>query len=257
MFFLSLVLLLGLTSTSSLSFSRRFGLKRMGTRNVVNMMSDVVMDVTPKPDSKAALLSSKFSTADRGEVNSYILQLEKESPVVSNALTSEHILGSWDVLYSGSLTDPGLLLYQVAKSLPFSQISFGDLSIEINRESNATSRCSAQIGDGTNVDIVIDTQLKAAGDEGMRFKEVYSSGKIGTFNIPFPSEIFSSLTRDLVVTYLDSDLMIVRDSFGCPDILQKTKELPLIEKPPVQAGEEENQKNEIETTEQAPGDSLS
>ena len=129
------------------------------------MLSDVIVDVTPKPDSKTALLSSKFTNRDRGEVNTYILQLEKESPIVSNALTSDHIVGSWDVVYSGSLTDPGLLLYQIAKSLPFSQISFGNLSIEITGEGNATSRCSAKVGEGTNVDIIIDTNLKTTDGE--------------------------------------------------------------------------------------------
>lgn len=207
------------------------------------MMSEVIADVTPKPNLKAAILSSGFSSRDRGEVNTYILQLEKESPVVSNALTSEHIFGSWNVLYSGSLTDPGLLLYQIAKSLPFSQISFGDLSIDITREGNATSRCSAKIGEGTNVEIVIDTQLKESDDEGMRFKEVYLSGKVGTFNIPFASEIFSSLSRDLVVTYLDNDLMIVRDSFGCPDVLQKTTASPLIVGPSEEKAEKEITEN--------------
>ena len=162
--FVCIVLLLGVTSTSSLSSSlRRFGLRQ--TRRPVNMLSDVIVDVTPKPDSKTALLSSKFTNRDRGEVNTYILQLEKESPIVSNALTSDHIVGSWDVVYSGSLTDPGLLLYQIAKSLPFSQISFGDLSIDITREGNATSRCSAKIGEGTNVDIIIDTNLKTTDGE--------------------------------------------------------------------------------------------
>ena len=188
-FFLFVLLFLGWTSTSSLSSLRRFGLKRMGYRNVVNMMSDVIVDVTPRPDTKTALLSSKFSNADRGEVNSYILQLEKESPTVSNALTSEHIIGSWNVLYSGSLTDPGLLLYQIAKSLPFSQISFGDLSIDITSESNATSRCSAQIGDGTNVEIVIDTQLKAS--DGKRNLIIPSSfaylfSYVSLYRVTFP-----------------------------------------------------------------------
>ena len=67
--------------------------------------------------------------------------------------------------------------------------------------------------------------------EGMRFKEIYSSGKVGTFNIPFPSEVFTTLSRELIVTYLDDDLMIVRDNFGCPDVLKKTAKLPLIAEP--------------------------
>ena len=74
----------------------------------------------------------------------------------------------------------------------------------------------------------------------MRFKEVYTSGKVGTFNIPFPSEIFSSLSRELVVTYLDSDLMIVRDSFGCPDVLQRSAESPPIVEPSGEKPEKEN-----------------
>ena len=58
--------------------------------------------------------------------------------------------------------------------------------------------------------------------------------------------------------------MIVRDSFGCPDVLQKTAELPLIEKSTVLQEIEDRKeemedknvvKNETETTEEASGDS--
>ena len=162
--FAYLVFLMGFiptTSFNSISSPLRRFLGKF-RNDAVTVMTDVV-DGTPKPSSKKSLLSSKFSySEDRGQINSYILQLEKESPIVSNALTSEHIVGSWSLLYSGSLTDPGLLLYQIAKSLPFSQISLGDLTIDITRESNATSRCSAHIGEGTNVDIVVDSQLRAS-----------------------------------------------------------------------------------------------
>lgn len=184
------------------------------------MMSEVDSPAA-NSGSKALLLASGFT--NRGEANAYILELEKTSPIISNALSSDHISGSWNLLYSGSLTDPGLLLYQVAKSLPLSKITFGDLVIDISEESTASSRCTAKIGED-NVDIIIDTKLEASGKDGMGFKEVYSAGKVGSFNIPFPAEMFSSLTRELIVTYLDKDLMIVRDQFGCPDVLQKTLE---------------------------------
>lgn len=168
--------------------------------------------------SKNRLLLSGFE--DRSEVNSLILQLEKKNPKMTGAVTSAEFIGSWYVLFSGSLTDPGLLLYQVAKALPFSQINFGDLEITISGSMKATSKCSAMIA-GKSVDIEVETALDAYGEDGMRFKETYVSGTVGDLNIPFPAPLFSSFSRDLIITYLDNDVMIVRDQFGCPDILQK------------------------------------
>ena len=134
------------------------------------------------------MLSSGFTT--RGDVNACILELEKTSPYLSNVLSSEHIVGSWKVLYSGSLTDPSLILYQVVKSLPFSKVSFGDLFVAISDGSTASSKCTVKIGD-RDVDIVIDTKLEAIKEEGLRFKEIYSHGKIGGFSIPLVAEYFT------------------------------------------------------------------
>ncbi len=90
----------------------------------------------------------------------------------------------------------------------------------------------------------------------MRFKEMYTSGKVGTFDIPFPSEIFASLSRELIVTYLDNDLMIVRDSFGCPDVLKKIAVAPLLTEPVVDSKQLEDDVIVVdnETGEETPGD---
>ncbi len=147
------------------------GCCRSRGKMIQRMMADTMessYEVEEKANDKRMLLSSRFDESDRGEVNSYILQLEKSMPIVSNVLTSEHLYGKWNLLYSGSLTDPGLLLYQIAKSLPFSQISFGDVSIDITRDGTAISTCSSQIGSGegsSNVDIMINTDLKASDGE--------------------------------------------------------------------------------------------
>lgn len=108
-------------------------------------VSDVENDnVVANESFKNKLLSSGFS--DRGEINNLILQLEKSNTMTSGALASSELQGTWNVLFSGSLTDPGLLAYQVVKALPLSQVSLGDLEISVSEKgSKALSKCKAQV----------------------------------------------------------------------------------------------------------------
>ena len=134
--------LLGLTSCFKI-FSTRRGFRPLHFSSVD--VSDVENDNVIAIESfKNRLLASGFS--DRGEINNLILQLEKSNPMISGALVSSELQGTWNVLFSGSLTDPGLLAYQVAKALPLSQVSLGDLEIAVSENgTKALSKCTAQV----------------------------------------------------------------------------------------------------------------
>jgi hypothetical protein len=94
------------------------------------------------------------------------------------------------VLYSGSLTDPGMLVYQVAKSLPSSVVSLSDLTVSVTG-SKASSSCTANLAGNINIPLTVETSIQPYGMSDMAFKETYSSGKAGELELPFPSFISS------------------------------------------------------------------
>ena len=56
--------------------------------------------------------------------------------------------------------------------------------------------------------------------EGNRLTEKFVSAQVGSLrDIKLPDFVKSEYSRDVIVTYLDEDLMIVRDSLGSPEIL--------------------------------------
>ena len=150
----------------------------------LSMMSD--SSVVAEDSTKKVLLSSGFG--DRSQVNALILSLEKSNPTATNAL--EKIDGTWTVVYSGSLTDPGLLIYQVAKSLPGSALSLSDLTVSISGMA-ASSSCTAILPGNINVPLLVESTLEPYGSTGMAFKEKYQSGKASSFALAIPSFISS------------------------------------------------------------------
>ena len=150
---------------------------------VINSMND-------NPSLKDNLISSDFT--DRSYVNSLILQLEQLSNLNSKSFSPKSLDGKWEFLYSGSLTDPGLVVYQVAKISPFkNQISLDDLVISIEKEgTQAISSCNVKISD-QNVKFSIESKLSFYDISRRRFKEEYSSGKVGSVDISFPKFLTS------------------------------------------------------------------
>lgn len=71
------------------------------------------------------------------------------------------------------------------------------------------------------VSIVTDLQAKS----GVRLTESYETGKIGSVEIPLST--IKTVNRDILISYLDEDLLIARDIFGTPEILRR-KEFPSI-----------------------------
>ena len=165
-------------SSKSAMLSRR---RQQGTSSASTTAESPVADVTKKE-----LLDCGFD--DRSNVNALILSLERVNPTPSDAI--KRMDGVWTVLYSGSLTDPGMLVYQVAKSLPSSAVSLNDLTVSVTG-TKASSSCTANLAGNINIPLTVETSLEPYGMAGMSFKETYSTGKVGDFELSIPSFISS------------------------------------------------------------------
>lgn len=142
-------------------------------------------------------------------------QLEKQNPTADPAY-SPLLNGVWEVV-SASLLTPGVLGLQVIKQLPGSFITVGDITITIQSISpRVKAQTTVQVGHmNMEVAVVTDLQAKTA----LRLSEAYETAAIGDFNLPLTS--LRTFSRDIIVSYLDEDLMIARDSFGTPEILRR------------------------------------
>ena len=166
-----------------------------------------INNINDNPSLKDNLMSSDFT--DRSYVNSLILQLEQLSNLNSKSFSPKSLDGKWEFLYSGSLTDPGLVIYQVAKISPFkNQISLDDLEISIEKEgSQAISSCNVKISD-QNVKFSIESKLSFYDISRRRFKEEYSSGKVGSVDISFP-KFLTSRYLHFFIFYIQKSLNII------------------------------------------------
>ncbi len=166
-------------------------------------------------------LISGQSYMSKSEINENICLLEKSNPT-NNPAYSPLINGVWELAVSG-FGSPGLIGYQILKSIPL--ITTSDLTITISSMApRVVASGSIKIG-SIPLDYSVSTDLVAI--SGTRMSEKYVGGKIAnSLDIPFASLPSSSLTdplviREILITYIDEDLLIVRDSLGSPEVLTR------------------------------------
>jgi hypothetical protein len=124
--------------------------------------------------------------------------------------------GVWEVV-SGAILSPGMIGLQVIKSLPTDLISASDVAVTIQSQSPRVSATTTlKIG---NVKVAVSITTDLTVKSPVRLSESYISGKVGEIEIPLNS--LTILQRDIYISYLDEDLMIVRDVFGTPEILRR------------------------------------
>ena len=221
---LTLFLLLVAIAVVSNAFIARFPVSNYkklniySTREQVNKVVDQTFDtidsiVNPSNSPKSLLLSNKYKS--RVEINEMVLKLEKINPTPSPA-QSPLINGVWELLVTG-VSDPSLLIYQAVKLIPGGIIEASNVTITISSvQPRVKASSTISIGSlKTTIDVI--TELEST--SGSVLKETYKSGKVGSFEIPLTS--LSILNRELVVSYLDEDIMIVRDFLGSPEILRR------------------------------------
>jgi len=174
----------------------------------------------------------------RGRLDEVIYQLERYSPTW-DPVYSEGIDGDWEVKYAASYA-PGLLssptrelalfLYSGGYSLGSALSSFASgfwgqtLGLEIKekkvtidggRDVQATAVLTSN-----NVDLTLKYAAELLPLSGNRMSEEVMSFElaepVGKQDMPF------ELRRTILITYLDDDLMIVRDESGVPEVLART-----------------------------------
>ena len=68
---------------------------------------------------------------------------------------------------------------------------------------------------GTTEEIVVKARLDV--DSGLRFTETYESASVLGNTVDIPEAL--QYSRDLYVSYVDEDVLVVRDGSGVPEIL--------------------------------------
>lgn len=201
---------------------KKFG-NQLSTRAYARTATDIVDSiVNPSKLPKLMLMNGTISKS-RFEINELVLQLEKVNPT-SEPAESELLNGVWELIVTG-VSDPILWIYQALKLVPSgirsSIIDASDLTLTIS-PTQPRVKASSTISFGTiKTDVEVITELEAT--SSVRLKETYKSGKVGPLEIPLSSIPY--LNRELVVSYLDKDLLIVRDILGSPGILKRVADI--------------------------------
>jgi len=193
-----------------------------------------VLDLVPS-------MLGEVSDGQRARINEALLKLESLNPTNSPA-ASALLNGVWCLRYAagytsdGALTSPtrqlalflysggyspGLFALSLAQKLPASIANLGDLEISICREQprvEATVNVKSLFGESS---VIVKAKLNVESD--VRLRETYESATVMDRRIELP-QIFQ-YSRDLFVTYVDEDLLIVRDASGIPELLVRKEKL--------------------------------
>lgn len=120
-------------------------------------------------------------------------------------------------LYSGGYS-PGILALSLASTLPAALVEVGDLEIAISREQpRVEAKIDVKFFGGTSNDVIVKVALDPKSD--VRLTETYESASLLGQDVDLPKAL--QYSRDLYITYLDEDIMVVRDGSGVPEILMR------------------------------------
>lgn len=120
-------------------------------------------------------------------------------------------------LYSGGYS-PGLFALALAQQLPSALVEVSDLSISISRDQ---PRVEAKVqvnllGGAISNEVVVKARLEV--ESGVRLRETYESAQVmGQSPLELPSQV--QYSREVFVTYVDDDVLLVRDASGVPEVL--------------------------------------
>ncbi|KAL9182760.1 hypothetical protein ACHAXT_004039 [Thalassiosira profunda] len=185
------------------------------------------------PSSLAS--SGDLSAEDRAAINEAILKLEALNPTDDPAY-SPLINGVWNLKYAGGYSDskipsptrdlalflysggysPGLFALSLAQKLPAQLVELGDLEISISRQQpRIEAKIDVTLFGGSEDKVEVKARLEV--DSGLRFTETYESATVLGQTIDLPDAL--QYSRDLYVSYVDEDILVVRDGAGVPEIL--------------------------------------
>jgi len=198
--------------------------------------TDSEQGVTSLLDALPSGVGVDLSKDTRASINEAILALETVNPTEDPAV-SPLLNGVWSLKYAGGYEStgslpsptrqlalflysggysPGLFALSLAQQLPLGLVEPGDLEITIAREQ---PRVEAKIGvkffGGAENDVVVKAKLDVG--TGKRITETYEAATVMGQVIDIPEQVRYS--RDLYVTYVDNDILVVRDGSGVPEVL--------------------------------------
>lgn len=118
-------------------------------------------------------------------------------------------------LYSGGYS-PGLFALSLAKKLPTAFIELGDLEISISRDQpRVEATIPLKLFGNSDNKVTVKARMEVM--SGVRLSETYESATVMDRTIEIPEKVRYS--RDMYVTYVDSDLLVIRDGSGVPEVL--------------------------------------
>mmetsp|Transcript_4415 Transcript_4415/g.9786 ORF Transcript_4415/g.9786 Transcript_4415/m.9786 type:complete len:283 (+) Transcript_4415:87-935(+) len=185
------------------------------------------------PSSLAS--SGEISSEDRALINEAILKLEALNPT-EDPVYSPLINGVWTLRYAGGYSEskipsptrdlalflysggysPGLFALTLAQKLPAQLVELGDLEISISRtQPRIEAKIDAKLFGGSEDSIEVKSRLDEV--SGLRFTETYESAAVLGQTVDIPDAL--QYSRDLYVSYVDEDILVVRDGAGVPEIL--------------------------------------
>lgn len=182
--------------------------------------------------SKGTGLKGAADAANRAEVNELVLGLEKNNPTEEPA-ASELLNGGWEMIYTGGYAQgfidsptrelallvytggfkPGLLANLMDKLPPgLLDVDYVDLKISPDEP---RVEASLKVGVAGNTQ-QITTEGSLIQQSPVRLRETFKRARAFGQAVDLPGSFM--LSRDLLVTFLDDDLLIARDESGSPDV---------------------------------------
>eukprot|EP00968_Pinguiococcus_pyrenoidosus_P008336 scaffold588_cov247-Pinguiococcus_pyrenoidosus.AAC.5 len=175
---------------------------------------------------------------NRPEVLELLLKLEPMNPTEDPAY-SEKLVGSWELRYDGGfsagLVDsptreialfvyaggyaPSLLL-ELLKKLPGplqTALEVDSVTVDISDDLSVMSTTEVFLPGGRKGELGFSSRLLA--ETPARLSESFSSAKLFGRSLDLPGPL--AFMRRFIVSYVDDDLMIIRDESGKPEILTK------------------------------------
>merc|ERR1719440_2105991 len=164
---------------------------------------------------------------NKAVVGEILLALEAQNPTRSPA-TSPLLNGKWKFLYASGAS-PGLkavqLLLKGAKSAPKSPSGAELIDVRDNvvlTIKDEQPRAEASLGIRVlSFENTIKLSSRLEAESAVRLVETYDAAEseAGSLRLPFQSPV--QYKRSVLVSYLDEELMVVRDALGRPDILMR------------------------------------
>ena len=166
---------------------------------------------------------------DKAVVGEILLALEAQNPTRSPA-TSALLNGKWKFLYASGAS-PGLKALQVvlrgSKRAPKSPsgadlVDVQDTYLTIGAEQpRATAEVKVRLLSFENT-VKLSSRLEA--ESAVRLVETYDAAESEYMALRLPFQSPVQYKRSVLISYLDEEMLVVRDAMGRPDVLTRVTE---------------------------------